>query len=397
MVPFLQFVFLFVCWLSALATLLVFLESWFPFSGRGRFTARRASGAYGVISVFVPMQGSIAKLERTIRSIFSQSYPFIELLLIHSEEEQHFARVAKEFRSARSHIPVRVVATPFQFDSPHERTRALEQAQSNVRGRWLVILAPDVVLDRFAIESALEFAGSNEISAFTMKPGIQCRSLLERFIAPSMEQLLQMMRVANRRRERGKPLDAESSFLLVNREAFELVNRINRMPGILNEAGWNIWGYQVEGLRTFEGDGSRWVWRDAAVTSWSSDTDPEQPYGGRGASFVIGSAATGLIAVSGLVYGLSEGIDNFTGASILAFSAVSYALMALSYYFYARRLRATGWFAPLWFISHFPAAILTLLEMSRKARAFQEEAAQKGTVAELDERRHSGSRRPPPQ
>src|SRR5436309_977084 len=242
--PFLQFVFLFVCWLSALATLLVFLESWFAFSGRGRFTARRASGAYGVISVFVPMQGSIAKLERTIRSIFSQSYPFIELLLIHSEEEQHFARVAKEFRSARSHIPVRVVATPFQFDSPHERTRALEQAQSNVRGRWLVILAPDVVLDRFAIESALDFSGS------------------------------------------------------------------------------------------------------------------------------IGSEATGLIAVSGLVYGLSEGIDNFTGASILAFSAVSYALMALSYYFYARRLRATGWFAPLWFISHFPAAILTLLEMSRKARAF---------------------------
>ena len=75
--PFLQFVFLFVCWLSALATLLVFLESWFAFSGRSRFTARRASGTYGVISVFVPMHGNVAKLEGTIRSILGQSYPFI--------------------------------------------------------------------------------------------------------------------------------------------------------------------------------------------------------------------------------------------------------------------------------------------------------------------------------
>ncbi len=366
MVPFLQFVFLFVCWLSALATLLVFLESWFAFSGRSRFTARRASGAYGVISVFVPMHGNVAKLEGTIRSILGQSYPFIELFLIHSEEQQHFARVAKEFRSGRSHIPVRVIATPFPIASQHDRTRALEQAQSTARGRWLVVLGSDITLDRFAIETALEFAGSNEISAFTMRPGIRCRSLLERLVAPSMEQLLQMMRVADSRRNRRKLLDAESSFLLVNREAFDVVNRINRMPGILNEAGWNIWGYQVDGLRVFEGDGSRWVWRDAKVTSWSSDTDPEQHYGGRGASLVIGSGAATLIAVAGLAFGLTQRIDNFTGASILAFSAVSYSLMAISYYFFARRLRATGWFAPLWFISHFPAIILTLLEMRRK-------------------------------
>ena len=206
-----------------------------------------------------------------------------------------------------------------------------------------------------------------------------------------------MMRVASRRLEKGKPADTESSFLLVNREAFELVNRINRMPGILNEAAWNMWGYQVEGLRTFDGDGSRWVWRDAHITSWSSDTDAEPHYGTRGASFVIGSAAAALIVVGGLVFGLTERIDNFTGASILAFSAVSYALMALSYYFYARRLRAPGWFAPLWFLSHIPAAILTLSEMRRARRAFQQDQLQKGTVAAFDEHRPSGSRRPPQQ
>ena len=71
-----QFVLLFVCWLSALATLLVFLETWFGLSGRNRFIAQRASGAYGVITVFVPMHGSREKVERMLRSIFNQSVPF---------------------------------------------------------------------------------------------------------------------------------------------------------------------------------------------------------------------------------------------------------------------------------------------------------------------------------
>ena len=60
----LPFALLFMCWLAALATLLVFLETWFGLSGRNRFLARRASGAYGVISVFIPMHGAAEKVER---------------------------------------------------------------------------------------------------------------------------------------------------------------------------------------------------------------------------------------------------------------------------------------------------------------------------------------------
>src|SRR3954463_11937719 len=113
----LQFGLLFVCWLAALATLLVFLETWFGISRRNRFMARRASGAYGVITVFVPMHGPAEKVERAIRSIFGQSYPFIELVLIYWEEDQAFAQMAKEFRAARSHIPVRLEPSLFSIDS----------------------------------------------------------------------------------------------------------------------------------------------------------------------------------------------------------------------------------------------------------------------------------------
>src|SRR5215510_11776674 len=104
-----QFVLLFICWLSALATLLIFLETWFGLSGRNRFIARRASGAYGVISVLVPMHGESSRTRRAVRSILEQSYPFIELVLLYHEEETRFEQMVKDFRSVRSHIPVRSV------------------------------------------------------------------------------------------------------------------------------------------------------------------------------------------------------------------------------------------------------------------------------------------------
>jgi len=371
--PFLQFGLLFVCWLAALATLLVFLETWFGLSGRNRFLARRASGAYGVITVFVPLHGSTSKADRTVRSILEQSYPFIELVLIYCEEEEALAQFVKEFRSVRSHIPVRTVTTPFAIQTRADRIRALEQAQAVARGRWFVIVDPDVILERLAVETAVEFSGSNEVSILALRPGIRCRSVLQKMIAPSMEHLLQMVRIANRRREKRRTADFECPFLIINREAFDVINKINRMPGILNDTSWSMWGYQVEGLRTFEADGSRWIWRDADVRSWSSSIDPERRYGTTSASFVVGSAIMAVLSVAGIVFGLIHGIDNFAGASILAFSGVSYLLMCTNYFLFARRLRAAAWFAPMWIASHLPAAVLTLVEMRRISRSHAKE------------------------
>jgi glycosyltransferase involved in cell wall biosynthesis len=358
---------LFFCWLAALATLLIFLETWFGLSGRSRFIARRASGAYGVITIFVPMYGSREKVERTLRSIFGQSYPFIELVLIYSEEDAQFAQMAKDFRGSRSHIPVRMAPVSFSLNSVNDRIRALEQGQSVARGRWFVILDADVMLDRFAVETAVEFAGSNEVSALVLRPGVRCRSLLQRMIAPSMEHILQMVRIANRRREKRKSVEFESAFLLINREAFDVINKVNRMPGILNDASWSLWGYQIEGLRTFEAEGARWMWRDADVRSWSSAIDPERRYGASSAGFVIGSAVMALLSVTGIVFGAVHGVDNFSGASIFIFSGVSYVLMWTSHFLFARRLRAAAWFAPIWVLSFIPASILTLMEMRRIA------------------------------
>src|SRR5215471_16163772 len=364
-----QFALLFVCWLAALATLLVFLETWFGISRRNRFLARRASGAYGVISVFMPLRGSPEKAERALQSIFCQSYPFIQLVLIYFEEDNRFAQLAKQFRAARSHIPVRQAAMPFAIDSSNNRIRALENAQATARGRWFVVVDSDIVLDRFAIETAVEFAGSNEISAMALRPGVRCRSVLQKLIAPSMEHLLQMVRIANRRREKRKLLEFESSFIVINREAFDVIDKVNRMPGILNDGAWNMWGYHVEGLRTFEADGSRWMWRDTDVRAWSSSIDPERRYGTSSASFVVGSGIIAVLSVAGLAFGVMHGVANFAGASILAFSGVTYALMSTSYFLFARRLRASSWFAPFWVLSHLPAAVLTLIEMRRLSRS----------------------------
>jgi len=343
----LEFALLCVCWLSALATLLIFLETCFSLSPRNRFLARRASGAYGVISVLVPMRGPAERLERTIKSIFGQSYPFIELFLIYPQEDRSLEQIARGFQSARSHIPVRLIETAFPISSSSDCVRALESAHGSARGRWLVTLEADVQLDRFAIESAIEFAGSNEVSALALRTGIRCRSLLEKCVAPALSHFRQIMRTVRRRQAAYRATDADASFLLVNKEAFDAVNRINRMPGILNETGWSLWNYQIEGLRTFEGDGSAWIWKDFEMRS-----------AGTPAVFAIAAAFLAVIAPVGLVFGLLHGRQGFAGASILAFSAVSYVLLAVSYFLFARRLHGARWCAVFWFVPHLIGAAL---------------------------------------
>src|SRR6185295_12062736 len=141
-----------VCWIASLAILLLFLESWFGLPDRERFVARRASGAYGICSVFLIMRGSAADIERTIRSIFSQSYPFLELFLLFPEDDAVSGSLAQEFRAARTHVAVRLVPVPHNVETAADRIRALEHARPSAKGRWYVVVDGGVVLDQFAVE-----------------------------------------------------------------------------------------------------------------------------------------------------------------------------------------------------------------------------------------------------
>ena len=157
----------------------------------------------------------------------------------------------------------------------------------------------------------------------------------------------------------------DASFLIANREAFNIVNRINQLPGILNESGWSLWSYQVEGFRTFEADGARWMWREASVQTWFSEANVQRRYGTISPTLIALSATFSSIPLLGIFFGLVHGVGDFNGASILAFAGVSYLLMWVSYFLFARRLYAAVWFAPFWAISQLPAAVLTLFEMRR--------------------------------
>jgi hypothetical protein len=348
------------CWIATLAILLLFLESWFASPARERFVARRASGAYGICSVFVIMRGPAAAIERTIHSIFSQSYPFLELFLIFPDDDPVATSLAQEFRASRTHTAVRLVPVPHAVESAAERIRALELARPSAKGRWFVVIEAGLALDQFAIEASMEFAGSGEVSALALRPGTQASSFVHRVLAPSMESLFHMMRVVERRRiPRSRQMNIEAPYLLLNRDSFEVVHRINQMPGILNEAGWTLWSHQLEGLRTFDGEGSRWLWRETALGTWPDYSDLDRRIARRSGSLMLAASLASFVPVAGLVYASVVPITSLLEESILALSAVSYALMTISYFLYARRLHAAAWFAPLWFIANPIAAVMT--------------------------------------
>jgi hypothetical protein len=366
-----HFALLALCWLAALGILLFFLESLFAISSRNRFIGRRASGAYGPVSIFIPMKGSAEDLDRGLRSVLQQSYPFIELFLIYFEDDGRHSSLAREFRSIRSHIPVRLMPVSYPIEFASDRTRALERAQRSARGRWYVVLEPGVVLDRLAVEHSLEFAGSSEVAALSLRPGIRSRSRLQSLIAPSLEYFSEIVRVLDRRREHAVKVTPDASYLLVTRAAFDEVNSMNRMPGILNESGWNLWSFQLEGLRTFEGDGAKWMWHEVALTSWPTLDESGRKHLARSASLIIASALMSVTCVAGVTFGLVSDLRGFAYGSILAFSVTGYLLMTVGYFYYARRMSALSWFAPLWWVAHITAACVALLRIRHDARSSQ--------------------------
>ena len=363
-----QYALLFVCWISALVTLVVFLESWFALTRRSRLEARRSNGTRGVVSVLLPLRGEEGGNRRTLNSILEQSYPFMELLLIYNEEDGRHVSLAREFCSMRSHVPVRQAPVRFSLERETERIRALDHRQGSVRGSWLLVLDTDVVLNKFAVESALEFAAAEAITAIALSPGIECRSFLQKLIAPSLEWFSRMIRVVDKGREKSTRMSLTEPFLLLHGDTHAVINRINRLPGILNESGWTLWSYRAEGLKTFEGDGSGWVSREASVRSLMSSLDTDSMSFGRVVAFVVGSSVISIVSVVGILFGIFGDQTGFSSLGILYFSAFSYSLMATSYFCYSRRLGAAAWFAPFWFLSHSMALILTLYELGRSTQ-----------------------------
>lgn len=356
------------CWITALLTLVVFLESCFAPTHRARFVPARSSGAYGLLSVYLPVSGSASALQRTVQSVFRQSYPFTELILVYYDKDPALSALASHLSKVRSHIPVRLASVPFALNTEYDRIRALESVQSVARGRWFVVLSPDVILDRHALEYALEFAGSNELSALALDSGRSRRTWAARLIAPSLEYFVHVIRMLCGRRDRHSRMNVMEQVLVVNREAFQIVNRVNRMPGILNESGWNLWSYRAEGLRTVDADGSRWFWLDRQDASSALPSEAAL-YGRRAAGFVVASMLMALATITGIGYCAWQGLQAFAGASILSFALVSYGLMTASYWMYARRLGVASWPAPLWFLFHLPAAATLLVGIRRQRRA----------------------------
>ena len=147
----------------------------------------------------------------------------------------------------------------------------------------------------------------------------------------------------------------------------------------------------MEGLRTFDGDGSRWLWREIGLESWPNFADLDRRVARHAASLISIATLASLIPIAGLAYVLLLPTATLWEASLLFFSAVSYALMTISYFLHARKLHAATWFAPFWFVVQPIAAVLMFLGVRD---AVTQSRMRKETVLPGDsDSRSSGRRR----
>jgi len=384
-----QIVLLIVSWITALVTLVIFLESWFALTRKSRLGPVRSNSDSGLVTVLVPLEGDCSRARRTLESLLDQSYPLIDIVPVYCGEDRGHSLVAREFSSLRARASVTPLSVPFRLQSASDRIRALEQAQNVIRGAWILVVDSDVALEPHAVESALEFARDREITALALTPGVACRSYIQKLVAPSLEWFVRMMRVVDRGREQIGRLQPAVGFMMFHGDTHSIINRMNRLPGILNEAGWTLWSYRVEGLRTFQGDGSGWIYREATPRSLLSRLEHSGSPNGhrRTLAFLLGSAAIAVVSVAGIIVGILAPSESLVGHGILYLSAFSYSLMATSYFLYSRRLNAATWFAPLWFLAHCWALLLVLAEPGRSRPPVPDMPVLSGSGSEVSTRR----------
>jgi hypothetical protein len=87
--------------------------------------------------------------------------------------------------------------------------------------------------------------------------GPACAAGPGKCVAPALAHFKQVMRTVNHHQAH-TPTEANPSFLVVNREAFDAVSRINRMPEFSPKPG-GASGATRWRVSTFEGDGSAWT------------------------------------------------------------------------------------------------------------------------------------------
>jgi chlorobactene glucosyltransferase len=180
------------------------------------------SGEVPLISVIIPARNEERNIDRCLQSLFKQSYPDIEFIVVDDRSSDETPRILSELEKAdaRLHIVHGVELPPGWAGKPH----ALVQGAAAARGEWLCFMDADTFAEPGLLWSTYRTAMEQQADMFSILTEQELGSFWERTILPLVFLGLSYGFPAQRVNDPHAPdAIANGQFILVKRSVYEKI------------------------------------------------------------------------------------------------------------------------------------------------------------------------------
>lgn len=174
-----------------------------------------------LVSVLLPARNEAGRvLAESVRSLLNQDYEALEVIAVNDRSTDRTGEILHALALEDERLRVIDGREPPAgwLGKPH----ALRQAFESARGEWVLTADADVVFERGAVRTALEFARGRELDALTLVPYVEAPSFWERVVIPAwvwvLRIALELYRVNDPRSRRAMGI---GGFFLLRRAALE--------------------------------------------------------------------------------------------------------------------------------------------------------------------------------
>jgi chlorobactene glucosyltransferase len=207
-------------WLAVLVVTLVGLARHKPL-GRAARRGRAAADEAPLVSVLVPARNEEGRvLAACVRSILAQDYEHFEVIAVNDRSTDATGTILRGL--AEEDPRLRVIDGEEPPAGWLGKPFALQQALEQARGPWVLATDADMIFDRAALRTALDYVWERDCSALTFIPHFEARSFWERVMIPTWSWVMLMYVLLYRVRS-GRTREAVGigGFFLMRRDVLE--------------------------------------------------------------------------------------------------------------------------------------------------------------------------------
>jgi chlorobactene glucosyltransferase len=149
------------------------------------FKRNRAKGDlkdFPLVSVMIPARNEEKKIDRCLRSVISQDYPNLEILVYDDHSEDRTALIVKKFEGIDPRIKL-ISPSPLP-PGWMGKNYACFQLSKRAKGELFLFLDADTILERDAIRKAVELLKRKEADLLSFMPQLEMDTVWEKLILP---------------------------------------------------------------------------------------------------------------------------------------------------------------------------------------------------------------------